>query len=388
MKKKILSVLLAACMLTGILSGCGGQENAAPAADTADTAGTEESAAVEEEPAEAEESAQEAESEVPAEEDAEPGETDAADGAGSIMTINGEELTKIGLSVAAMDNEFTTNLADSLQSAAEEYGVETVIAQADQTTAKQVEQIENMVISGCQAICVIPVDLTGILDALKAAKEQGVVISMCGCIPESKDYYDVVANVEQFDLGQSAAKAAAEWIDATFPDAEDGSIEVGILALNNTEEAIKREQGLEEIEKLTSKARIVEVYDATGASSIPTKAQEFTEMMLVSHPDVKCILAYSDFMGLPADEVIMRTPSIDKSQFGIFGCDYSSTGCEAINKSIMDESTYRGSGAFGVVFGKVMFDTVTGAVEVDDLGVYYEPTFDINAGNLAEYLKK
>ncbi len=305
----------------------------------------------------------------------------------AVETINGKQLTKIGLSVAAMDNEFTTNLAASLEKTAKENGVETVVAQADQTTAKQVEQIENMVISGCQAICVIPVDLTGILDALKSAKEKGVVISMCGCIPESKDYYDVVANVEQFDLGKSAAKAAAEWIDATFPDAKDGSIEVGILALNNTEEAIKREKGLEEIEKLTKKAKVVEVYDSTGASSIPTKAQEYTEMMLVSHPDVKCILAYSDFMGLPADEVIMRTPSVDKSKFGIFGCDYSSTGCEAIKKSTTNESTYRGSGAFGVEFGKVMFDTVVGNVKVDDLGVYYEPTFDIKASNVDEYLK-
>ena len=110
-------------------------------------------------------------------------------------------------------------------------------------------------------------------------------------------------------------------------------------------------------------------------------------MMLVSHPDVKCILAYSDFMGLPADEVVMRTPSIEKSEFGIFGCDYSSTGCEAIKKSVTNESTYRGSGAFGVTFGKVMLDTVTGAVDVDDLGVYYEPTFEINGENVDSYLK-
>ncbi|MDD2970665.1 MAG: sugar ABC transporter substrate-binding protein [Lachnospiraceae bacterium] len=365
MKKKVLSMVLAASMIASMLVGCGQttQTTEATATETTEAAVTESS---------------------DVQETAEEVVTETAD---AVKTINGDELTKIGLSVAAMDNEFTTNLADTLQAAADEYGVEVVVAQADQTTAKQVEQIENMVISGCQAICVIPVDLTGILDALKSAKEKGVVISMCGCIPESKDYYDVVANVEQLDLGQSAAKAAAEWIDATFPDAEDGSIEVGILALNNTEEAIKREQGLEEIEKLTSKAKVVEVYDSTGASSIPTKAQEYTEMMLVSHPDVKCILAYSDFMGLPADEVIMRTPNIDKSQFGIFGCDYSSAGCEAIQKSINDESTYRGSGAFGVEFGKVMFDTVVGAVDVDDLGVYYEPTFDIKASNVADYIK-
>jgi ABC-type sugar transport system substrate-binding protein len=264
--------------------------------------------------------------------------------------------------------------------------VETVVAEAEQTTAKQQEQIENMVADGCQAICVVPVDLNGLLDTLRAAKEKGVVVNICGAIPESQDDYTVVTNVEQYDLGESAAKAAAEWIDATFPDAADGSIEVAILALNNTDEAIKREQGLEQVAQLTKKAKIVEVYDATGASSIPTKAQEFTEMMLISHPNVKCIMAYSDFMGLPADEVVMRTPAIDKATFGIFGCDYSSAGCDAINKSLTNESTYRASGAFGVKFGQTMFDTAIGKNPVDEQGVYYEPAFVLNGSNVAEYL--
>lgn len=303
-----------------------------------------------------------------------------------VTTLNGKTLTKIGFSAPAMDNEFMTNLKSSLEDAAAEYGIEVVTSVAEQSTAKQVEQIENMVTMGCEAICVSPVDLDAILDALKDAKDKGVVISLCGVVPEDKAYYDVVANVEQFDLGNMAAKAAAEWIDNTFPDAEDGSIEVAILALNNSAEAIKRADGLKSIEELTSKAKIVVEYDATGSSSIPTKAQEYAEMMLISYPDVKCVLAYSDFMGLPADEVIMRTPSIDKEEFGIFACDYSYAGCEAIEKSLTNESTYRGSGAFGVKFGKVMFDTCVGNVEVDDLGVYYEPAFVINQDNVNEYL--
>lgn len=364
MKKKLFAILVIAAMMIAAISGCAGSASADN--DSTTTTTTQE------------------DSTTPEADSNDVGSDDAETG---IKTINDVPLTKIGLSVAAMDNEFTTNLADTLKEAAAEYGVEVIVSEAGQTTAKQVEQIENMVVSGCEAICVIPVDINGILDALKDAKDNGVVVSLCGVIPESMDYYDVVANVEQFDLGQSAAKAAANWIDATFPDAEDESIEVAVLALNNTEEAIKREQGLEQVAELTSKAKIVEVYDATGSSSIPTKAQEFTEMMLISHPDVKVIMAYSDFMGLPADEVIMRTPSIEKSEFGIFGCDYSEAGCQAIDKSISDESTYRASGAFGVKFGKTMFDTVVGNVEVDEQGVYYEPAFELDASNVSEYLK-
>ena len=365
MKKKLVSVILISTMALTLLSGC-----STKAPETEEAVKTEDDAAKE-----------------PAAEDSTDEEPVAEDTSGEITTINGKKLTKIGFSAPAMDNEFMTNLDASLKAAAAEYGIEVMTANAEQSTAKQAEQIENMVTSGCEAICVSPVDLDSCLDSLKYAKDNGVVISLCGVIPDSKEYYDVVANVEQYDLGQSAARAAANWIDNTFPDAEDGSIEVALLTLDNSEQAIKRSDGLKTIEQLTSKAKIVEAYDSTGAASIPTKAQEYTDMMVISYPNIKCILAYSDFMGLPADEVIMRTPSIDKDTFGIFACDYSEAGCEAIAKSAEGESTYRGSGAFGVTFGKTMFDTVVGNVEVDEQGVYYEPAFEVDASNVSEYLK-
>lgn len=55
------------------------------------------------------------------------------------------------------------------------------------------------------------------------------------------------------------------------------------------------------------------------------------------------------------------------------------------NQSTMKAHT-EDRGAFGVTFGKTMFDTVVGAVEMDEAGVYYEPTFFINAENVADYL--
>lgn len=312
-------------------------------------------------------------------------QTDASGGSG-VKLMNGETLTKVGFSAPAMDNEFQTNLSASLEEACKENGIEYTVSEAQQSAATQTQQIENMVTSGCEAIVVSPVDPDGIKDALKNAKDNGVFIAMVGVVPESKDYYDVVANVDQTDLGSSAAKAAAEWIDETFPDAEDGSVEVALLTLDNSEEAIKRGEALKNVEEYTSKAKIVATYDSTGASSIPTKAQEYTEMMLVEHPDVKCVLCYSDFMGIPADEVVMRTSGVDPSKFGIFGCDYSSAGAEAIKKSADNESTYRASGAFGVTFGKTIYDVMTGSLEVDDQGVYYEPAFELTVDNVDEYL--
>ncbi len=365
MKKRMLAIALSLTMACTVLAGCG-----AGSGNTGET----ENGAVSEDTTGAEDSNSAADSSSSTEE------------AGGVKLVNGKTLTKVGFSAPAMDNEFQTNLSSSLEAACEANGIEYTVSEAQQSAATQTQQIENMVTSGCEAIVVSPVDLDGIKDALKNAKDSGVFVAMVGVIPESKDYYDVVANVDQTDLGSTAAKAAASWIDETFPDAEDGSVEVALLTLDNSEEAIKRDEALQSVEEYTSKAKIVATYDSTGASSIPTKAQEYTEMMLVEHPDVKCILCYSDFMGLPADEVVMRTAGVDPATFGIFGCDYSSAGAEAIAKSADNESTYRASSAFGVTFGQTVYDIMVGNLEVDDQGVYYEPAFELTVDNVDQYL--
>lgn len=362
MKKRMLAIAMTMAMACAALAGCGSSESGT-SENSAGSAGTTSESAPAEDGSEADASSE-----------------------GGVTLINGETLTKVGFSAPAMDNEFQTNLNSSLEAACKANGIEYTVSEAQQSAATQTQQIENMVTSGCQAIVVSPVDPDGIKDALKNAKENGVFIAMIGVVPESKDYYDVVANVDQTDLGSSAAKAAASWIDETFPDAEDGSIEVALLTLDNSAEAIKRGEALKNVEEYTSKAKVVATYDSTGASSIPTKAQEYTEMMLVEHPDVKCILCYSDFMGIPADEVVMRTAGIDPATFGIFGCDYSSAGAEAIAKSADNESTYRASGAFGVTFGQTVYDVMVGNLEVDDQGVYYEPAFELTVDDVEEYL--
>ena len=344
-KGKLLAVILAAAVVGTCITGCGAESQAAA------------------------------------------GQEKDTSNAKTVQMINGKDLTQVGFSAPAMDNEFQTNLSSTLEAACKENGIKYTVSEAQQSAAKQAEQIENMVTTGCEAIVVSPVDLDGILDALKNAKSSGAFVSMIGVVPPSKDYYDVVVNVEQTDLGSQAAKAAASWIDKTFPDAADGGIEVALLTLNNSEEATKRGEALAKVEEFTGKAKVVGEYDSTGAASIPTKAQEYTEMLLTEHPDVKCILAYSDFMGLPADEVVMRTKGIDVAHFGIFGCDYSSAGCEAIEKSKTNESTYRASGAFGVNFGKTVYDTIVGNVEVDGECVYYEPAFELTVDNVDQYLK-
>lgn len=80
-------------------------------------------------------------------------------------------------------------------------------------------------------------------------------------------------------------------IEKTFPDAEDGSVEIAIIEERDSDDAIRRSDGLHEIEKLTSKAKVVYVAEQTITDGA-TKAQELADALFLQHPDVKCILTY------------------------------------------------------------------------------------------------
>lgn len=214
-------------------------------------------------------------------------------GTAAFADTEGEDLTgkKVGFTPVMMSSEFFAGMSDDMEAYFTENGMEYSVADADGSVETQTQNYENFVTMGMDYIISFAVDASAICDAAIAAREAGVFVINIGTVLEQRDAYDVCINVDQFDSGEVAAEIAAQWIDETFPDAEDGSIEVGIIEERDSDDAIRRSDGLHEIENLTSKAKIVYVAEQT-ISDGATKAQELADAMFLQHPDVKCILTY------------------------------------------------------------------------------------------------
>lgn len=299
-----------------------------------------------------------------------------------------KKIGKIGLSVHTLGMEFFMEVKKSMETLAAQDGNEIITLSCESDVAKQIEQIENLVTMECKYIVVFPTEFTALKDCLRAARKKGVQILIVGTIPtDDKDCYDLAVTVDQYLLGQTAAKLAAEWIDKTYPDASDESIEVATFGLTASPDLKARSEALKEVEKFTRKAKLVTSFDLVGEMNQAAKSQEYAEMMLVQHPNIKCVVTFSDEMSIAVDEVIMRTPSIDKSKFSIFGCGITETACELFKKAMNNESTLRADAALSPNAGEAYYKTITGEFKVDKDNAYVDPVFIVDASNAEKYFK-
>ena len=164
MKKKILSVLLAAAMISAMLAGCGGSGDDAsePAATTDEST---DAAAEDGEAAE--------------------GETAAADSDYTIAVV-----------VKGNTNGWFVRMEEGIKKFAEETGINAYMTgPSDTDSAQQIQVLQDVVSQNPDAICVVPIDPAACETVLAEAREKGIKVNCHeGSSIENCDY-----DVEAFD---------------------------------------------------------------------------------------------------------------------------------------------------------------------------------------------
>ena len=376
MTKKIVAVLLA-FGLTFSLMACGSSAGA----QTGASGGTGEA---QEEPAE-ETDVQEAQDEAQPESE---GQETAGDVAEAVEDgAQGADLTgkKVGFSALMMSSEFFTDMSNQMEAYFTEHGMEYSVADANGNAQTQIQTVENFVSMGMDYIICFVVDASSISDSLIKAREGGAFIIVIGTVLDNKDAYDVCISISQNESGITEAKMAAEWIDATFPDAEDGSIEVGLLTNSENEDAVARCDRLREIVNFTSKAVIVEEHETTQAEGAAA-GQTYAEMMLMNNPDLKVILTYGTDQGQGANEAVMKDSSINSEEFAVFTVDTAEFIRNKVKESANGTSVLRGTVMLGegtpMTCYNLMDGTWSGRVEDK---VYSEECIMITPETISEY---
>ena len=267
----------------------------------------------------------------------------------------------------------------------EEAGIKYEVAACEDDVNIMNQQIDNYVVMGCTHMFVQQISFDAQSDSLKAAVEQGVDVFVVND-GEDKDSYTSVVAIDQYTMGDNIAKAAAEWIDETYPDAADKSVECAIFGTLAFDHVTPRTEALSNIEKYTSKAVIVENYDY-GASTQPNKdAQDWIENVLIKYPDVKCVIGEAGTV-LEMNEIIMDEDSIDKATFGMFTDTESAAMFDAIAASAENKSVVRGLCTFDSI-GESFFKYVTDkeSMKIDGQQVWID-LFVADADNVADYMK-
>lgn len=383
MKRKLLAMLLSVAVGSSLV-GCGGENAGQEMQNDNEAASAEESAgavAKTEDTGETESAENTEETEVAEE------SVDAS--AGSSESAGLPAGSKIGFSTMTLASEFFSVLDEDTHKYLEADGYEVVTLSCEMNAATQVSDIENLISMDCDAILLFAVDPGAVEDVCARAVEEGIKVFPLAATFSNRDAYTYIMGADQYVSGTNCAKMAASWIDSTFPDAEDGSVEVVIIGNTGSAESSARTEGMQTVEAETSKAKIVETFDLTGATDTNIKTQEFADVITSKYPEVKAVLVYGVDSELGANEVFMRDGSLDREHFGIFGVDTSQIGYEQIKLSETNDSLIRGTVNLGDDLAMDVYELITG--QLDDLvnadGYIYKPSTPVDISNVDDYLQ-
>ncbi len=299
MKKKLIAILVAACMVTGLLAGCGnnsGDVSSTSESESKNSTGTTEGIQAD----------------------------DALYAQADLSTLKDK---KIGITIQSLRNAYWAGVMSALEEVLKENGAQYTIVACDDNSAEQIGQIENFISSGCDLIMVHPSDANAVEDVCAEARDAGIKV-MCWDDPmENTDGNWILDNTK---LGIEIGKLAGDFISTYY--SEDNKAEVAVLGYPQTKVLKERgdgiKQGLEE--SAAGKYEIV----AEQPALEPNEAQTVMETILQKNPDCKVVTGIGAGPMIGANEaLVIATGGTIPEDMGVFTTDVTKQQLE----QLMDE---------------------------------------------------
>jgi ABC-type sugar transport system substrate-binding protein len=203
--------------------------------------------------------------------------------------------------------------------------------------------------------------------------------------------WDVAMISDNFQMAELMNLQAAQWVEKTFPDAKDGSIECVAVTYYSSQTNKDQAQVALEIENYSPKIKLVEEYqltDETTEAGITAAENIFT-----NHPNVKLIITAQGTVAVGINNYLtsMNSPVKDYSGLGIFSCNASSgESFAAIAASGDDSAPMRGTVMTGGVDNTIgeMLDYATRLMDGSiEKYTSYAPYELLTADSVGEFLE-
>ncbi|PFG44881.1 monosaccharide ABC transporter substrate-binding protein (CUT2 family) [Georgenia soli] len=249
--------------------------------------------------------------------------TACSNGAGAAPGDGGDEIV-IGASVADQKSLFYVAAAQGMEAAAEELGVELRLTSANNDSAQQVKQINDLITQQIDALVFISQDSTAAASGVAAANAADVPVYAVDQRPEdgSGDLATYIAT--------DSVKAARDLCTWMF-DQMGGSGKIAIIrgVLGSTAE-IQRTQGCNEaLEEYPD----IEVVAEDAANWDETEAYGAAQNMLAANPDLDAFFAESDAMAMGAAKAAQQAGRHEGMYF--VGIDGFPTMFDAVSEGLV-----------------------------------------------------
>jgi ABC-type sugar transport system substrate-binding protein len=241
---------------------------------------------------------------------------------------------------------------------------------------KQVEALENFIITGVDAIMLNALDLSAVEDVVDRAVKNGIKV---GIYP-ARENVTVNFVFDEYLWGFDLGVAAGNWINEHL----NGKAKIACFNQAELEQALGRYNGY--IDGVKSVCDAANVTFLEPISTVePVSAQAGMETILQAHPDVKVVLGSADAAAVGAYQAIIGA-NIDTSDMFLGGCD----GISEALQYIKEGSVFRATCANAKSTEEMGFDLVKNLTKAV-LGLNYEstyvaPTKIVDRTNIDEYL--
>ncbi len=208
---------------------------------------------------------------------------------------------RIGLSLSTLNNPFFVTLRDGALDQAAELGVTVLVADAMDSPAKQLNDIEDLIQQGVDLIIVNPTDSDAIVTAVEQANRAGIPVIT---VDRGSSGGNVIAHIASDNVagGRMAGEFLAELLGGR------GKV-IELQGILGTSAARDRGRGF--AEAMANYPGITVVARQT-ANFNRAEGLMVMENLLQAHPDINGVFAQNDEMALGAIEAIKAAGLLDK----------------------------------------------------------------------------
>lgn len=293
---------------------------------------------------------------------------------------------KIGITIQNYENAYWAGVMSKLEQILKDEGYDATIVGCEENSAKQIEQIENFITSGCDLIMVHPNDADAVEEVCGRALDEGIKV-MCWDNPMENTTANWV--LDNTELGKEIGKTAAAFINEHYT--ADNKAQVCVMGKPDTQVLLERQNGIEAglKENCKDNYEIVATIDGVVNNEVQSKA----ESVLQANPDCKV------WVGVGAGAMIGSNTAL-LAKYG--GAGKIPEDCGVITTDVTSEqldSLEAGDEAVRAIVGfegsntdtaQACFEMFKRILDGEDFSAdknVYRPTMEINDENIAEIQK-
>jgi inositol transport system substrate-binding protein len=252
----------------------------------------------------------------------------------------------IGVSMALFDDNFLTVLRNGIQKTADEQGLSVQIEDAQNDVAKQLDQINNFIASGVDAIIVNPVDTSATQAMSDAAAAAGVPLVYVNRQPIN---LDSLPDNQAFVASNEVDSGTLETIALCDNWAAEGKTEVNVYVLQgelSNQAAVQRTQDIYDVIEAGKCKVTINVIDQQTANWSRDQAQNLMTNWLSTGAAFDGVISNNDEMAIGAIQA-MKAAGIDMATVQVGGVDATQDALAAMQAGDLDVTVFQNAAAQG-----------------------------------------